>query len=200
MPVHIADVPRPFYGYVQDEFLYDGQQGHGMRTACLIYGLSALPARSWGLSILLDNGAMVQHVPLHALSTREHPEHDHPLNHLQPWSCYGYEFATHEYGALFELPVKAYLKGGVWETGRYLFTAAPYDDPYSLTPDQHKHFNFVELDCGRIASLPGNRLLVYDSSFVTIPEERPRYRTNTRVWHTEGFGDDSPFDETVRPD
>jgi hypothetical protein len=199
LTTHIADIPKPFYCYVQDEFLYDHQEGHGSKTQCLVYGISALPARAWGFSVLLQNGALVQHIPLHALTTEENPSHDHPLDHLQPWSCFGYSFAAHEYCALSELPVKAYLKGGVWENGRYLFSAAPYDDTYSSTPDQHKHYNFIALDCGRIAALPGNRILVYDSSFVTIPAERPKYRTNTRVWYTEEFGDDSAFDETIQP-
>jgi hypothetical protein len=196
---HIGDIPKPFYCFVQDEFLYDHQQGHGKRTPCLAYGISALPARAWGISILLNNGALVQHLPLHALSMEEIPAHDHPLDYLQPWSCYGHDFAPHEYSALAQMPVKVYLKGGVWETGRYLFTAAPYDDFYSETPDQHKHFNFVALDCGRIAALPGNRMLVYDSSFVTIDGKRPDYRTNTRAWYNEEFSATSAFDETIRP-
>jgi hypothetical protein len=199
MATHIADIPQPFYAYVQDEFLYNQESGHGNRTPCLVYGLSALPARAWGFSVLLNNGALVQHIPIHALSMNENPSHEHPLDHLQPWSCYGYEFATHQYSALFELPAKAYLKRGIWENGRYLFTAAPYDDMYSLAPDQHKHFNFIALDCGRIASLAGNRCLFYDSSFVTIADERPKYKTNTKVWHTEGFNDDESFDNVVQP-
>lgn len=197
MATHIADIPKPFYCYVQDEFLYNFQKGFGDLTECLVYGISALPSRAWGLSILLKNGALVQHIPLHALTTKKYPAHTHPLDHLQIWSCYGYEFTTHEYVALSELPVKVYLKQGVWENGRYLFTAAPYEDFYSMTPDQHKHFNFVQLDCGRIGAYPGNRLLVYDSSFVEIPEKRPQYLVNTRVWHIEGLDEDNAFDETI---
>jgi hypothetical protein len=94
------------------------------------------------------------------------------------------------------MPVKVYMKGQ-WETGRYLFTAAPYNDSYSATPDQHKHFNFIHLDCGALAALPGNRMLVFDSSFVALPESRPDYLTNTQTWYVEGFEDDDPFDSTI---
>lgn len=200
MSTHIADIPVPFYCYVKDEFLYNLTKGFGNHTPCMAYGLSALPNRAWGISILLNNGAMVQHVPLHALTTKPESGHNHPLDHLQIWSCYGQTFTTHKYSALSELPARVYLKGGLWENGRYLFTAAPYDDQYSLTPDQHKHFNFIELDCGSIGAWPGNRMFMYDSSFVTLPTERPKYVTNTQVWYVENLEDDSPFDSTISPE
>lgn len=199
MATHISDIPVPFYAHVRDEYLYDHEQGHGDYTPCLVYGLSSLPARAWGLSVLLQNGAMVQHLPISAITFNQTPE-KYPLDYLQVWSCYGWNFTTHRYSALNEMSVKVYLKGGVWETGRYLFTAAPYDDMYSMAPDQHKHFNFVKLDCGSLAALPGNRMLVFDSSFVELPTDRPRYKTNTHVWHVEGLSDESPFDDTIDPE
>jgi len=199
MATHIDDIPNPFYCYVQNEFLYDHQEGFGKYTQCLVYGLSSLPSRAWGLSILLENGALVQHIPLHALTTENPAIHDHPLDHLQVWSCYGWDFVTHEYDALSEMPVRVYLKSGVWENGRYLFTAAPYNDLYSRAPDQHKHFNFVELDCGRIGAWPGNRMLFHDSSFMDIASERPKYRTNTKFWYVENIDDDAEFDSTIDP-
>ena len=196
MATHIADIPQPFYCYIRDEFLYDGKSGHGNFTQCIAYGVSALPSRAWGISIMLSNGALVQHVPLHALVFDPETTHDHPLDHLQIWSCYGWDFATHQYNYLKEMPCKVYMKGE-WENGTYLFTAAPYNDTYSMTPDQHKHFNFVRLDCGALGAWPGNRMLMFDSSFVELPTERPKYRTNSRVWQVEKIEDDSPFDENI---
>lgn len=200
MATHIADIPKPFYAYVRNEFLYNHKAGHGQFTECLVFGLSSLPGRAWGLSVMLKDGALVQHLPVSAITFTTEPSKDYPLGFLQVWSCYGYQFATHEYAALSEMPVVAYLKGGVWETGRYLFTAAPYDDPYSATPEQHKHFNFIRLNCGLLACLPGNRMMAYDSSFVELPNERPKYRTNTYVWTVEDLEDGSPFDDTIAPD
>lgn len=200
MAFHVADIPTPFYAYVRDEYLYDHQHGHGQYTECFVYGLSSLPGRAWGLSVLLKNGALVQHLPVSAIAFTTEPTKQYPLEYLQVWDCYGLTFACHEYSALSGLPVRVYMKGGVWETGRYLFTAAPYDDPYSLAPDQHKHFNFVRLDCGLLASMPGNRMLCYDSSFVTLPDSRPQYITNTHVWQTEGLENETPFDGTISPD
>ena len=182
MATHIADIPKPFYCYVQNEFLYDFQKGFGEYTACLAYGLSALPSRAWGISILLENGALVQHIPLHALTFNTPTIHTHPLDHLQIWSCYGQDFATHEYSALSEMAAKVYLKEGVWESGRYIFKVAPYDDIYY---------------CGRVGAWPGNRTLIFDESFVKLTEERPKYLTNTRFWYPEGLDVSNPFDATI---
>ncbi|NBO09071.1 MAG: hypothetical protein EBV30_06950 [Actinobacteria bacterium] len=200
MATHIADIPKPFYCYVANEFLYDQQEGFGEYTDCVAYGISALPSRAWGISIMTDIGALVQHVPVHALTTNPPKVHYHGLDELQIWSCYGWDFATHEYDFLSEMPVRVYLKGGVWESGRYLFTAAPYGDEYSATPDQHKHFNFIELECGQICAYPGNRCLFYDSSFTEPPTERPKYRTNTRTWYVEEIGEESAFDSQITPE
>jgi hypothetical protein len=198
MPCHVDSIPRPMYGYVKNEFLYDLLDGYGEYTECLIYGLSALPGRAWGLSLMLSNGALVQHVPVHAITNTKAPKHYHQLDELQVWSCYGHEFATVEYGALSEMPCRVYLKKtNQYETGRYWFTATPYGDMYSMTPDQHKHFNFVWLDCGCLGAMPGNRVQMYDSSFIEIPEDRPPYRVNTRYWYPEEFNVQNPFDEKI---
>ena len=199
MPNHITSIPRPMYAYVKNEFLYDMQEGHGEVTSALLFGLSALPNRAWGISALLSNGALVQHLPVHAFTKDGESNHDHKLGELQVWSCYGQDFGVEEYSALSEISVRAYLKGS-WEKGHYWFTAAPYNDVYSRTPDQHKHFNFVWLECGHLAALPGNRLLVHDPSFtVDMPEwgNRPKYKVNTQYWYPEDFDQQPQFDETV---
>jgi len=190
---HIADIPRPMYAYVNTAYLYDHHPDHiASWQECLIYGISAIPSRAWGLSILMNNGAMVQHLPPQAVSLQGHSQageldHYHALPDLQVWSCYGYDFAVHEYDALSELRCRVYLGDGTWEPGRYWFTAAPYGDHYARTPDQHKHFNFVWLECGALAALPGNRMLMSDPSFTHLPPEgvRPDYRVNTRYWYPE---------------
>lgn len=199
MANHIASIPRAMYAHVKNEFLYDMQEGFGETTPALLFGLSALPNRAWGVSALLSSGALIQHLPVHAFLKDGKSDHDHSLGELQIWSCYGHDFGVEEYDALSELSVRVYLKGS-WENGHYWFTAAPYGDVYSKTPDQHKHFNFVWLNCGHLAALPGNRLLVHDPSFtVDMPAwgERPRYRVNTQYWYPEDFNEDEQFDDTI---
>lgn len=198
MTTHIGDIPRPMYAWVKNQFLYDMESGFGEMTECMLYGISALPGRAWGVSALLKNGALVQHLPVHAFNLNG-LFCNFELNDLQIWSCYGWDFATHEYSALSEMPVRVYMKGSAsYMTGRYWFTAAPYNDQYSATPDQHKHFNFVWLQCGCLAAMPGNRVQFYDSSFVDMPEERPRYIVNSHYWFPEDI-DSEPFDAVIDP-
>ena len=190
MATHISDIPRPMYAYVDQAYLYDFKSHLAEPPKeCLIYGISALPGRAWGLSVLLNNGGLVQHLPVQAFNQRNRKCNSaHHLSTLQVWACYDQDFATHEYKALSEMRVRCYLGDGTWTHGRYWFTAAPYNDHFSRTPDQHKHFNFIWLDCGCLASLPGNRMLVIDPSFtVEMPEygERPSYRVNTQYWYPE---------------
>lgn len=199
MADHVGDIPRPMYAFVWDEFLYDLQDGYGGATECMLYGLSSLPGRAWGVSALLKDGALVQHLPVHAFTRKPHNRCPHNLSDLQVWSCYGWQFATHEYKALAEMPLRVYMKQQQkYESGEYWFTAAPYNDHYSSTPDQHKHFNFLWLNCGCLAAMPGNRIQMYDSSFVELPSERPNYIVNTRYWFPERIHT-KPFDKNVTP-
>ena len=199
MATHIADIPRPMYACVKDQFLYDFVDGYGELTECMLYGISSIPGRAWGISAIMKNGALVQHLPVHAFEMDKTPfKCEHDLDDLQVWSCYGWDFAVHEYAALSEMPVRVYMKNeGKYVKGRYWFTAAPYNDHYSATPDQHKHFNFIWLDCGCLAAMPGNRVQFYDSSFVDIEGERPKYIVNTRYWFPEKLKDESPWDNII---
>lgn len=197
MPTHIADIPKPMYASVKDEFLYDFMDGYESETECMLYGLSSLPGRAWGISAIMKNGGLVQHLPVHAFS-KNATRCKHKLDDLQVWGCYGWDFAVHEYSALAEMPVRVYMKNQQeYVNGRYWFTAAPYNDHYSATPDQHKHFNFIWLDCGCLAAMPGNRVQFYDSSFVELGEERPKYIVNTRYWYPEELSSGSPWDAVI---
>ena len=199
MPTHIADIPNPCYAFVRDEFLHDCADGFGDVTECLLYGLSALPGRAWGISAMLKNGALVQHLPVHAFSKLPDKRCRHKLSEQQVWACYGLDFATHQYNALSEMPLRVYMKDTqTYVNGRYWFTAAPYNDLYSMTPDQHKHFNFIWLECGCLVAMPGNRVEMYDSSFIEWGKERPKYAVNTQYWYPEEVGN-KPFDGTITP-
>jgi hypothetical protein len=72
-----------------------------------------------------------------------------------------------------------------WEVGRYLFTAEPYGDGFSMSPSQTKSHHFIALNNGRITAVPGNNVLWKESSFTT-PSEKPIWlRTQSQVWHGE---------------
>lgn len=160
-----TSLPRHLYCYVERRFLSAGTKD-GLE-ACSWFGLTSVPGRAWGLSVLLECGAIYSNVPPHALYFPvvggDQSDKPWPLKSAQRWSCFGYRFAVHEYEQLAGL--KVVLKEG--PGGVYLFTAQHIDDAYSLTPAQAKQFHFLKLDNGRLAALPATDVLFCDAAFTT---------------------------------
>jgi hypothetical protein len=119
---------------------------------------------------------------------------DWDINDAQRWDCFGWNFTTIEYEYLMGLSCKVWIASKkTWEVGRYLFTAEPYGDGFSMSPTQTKSHHFIALNNGRITAVPGNNVLWNESSFTT-PSEKPNWlRTQSQVWH----GEDATWDDVV---
>lgn len=183
-----TSLPRHLYCYVERRFLGEGT---GLEP-CSWFGLTSLPARAWGLSVLLECGAVYTQVPPHALyfpvPGGDFSETAWPLARAQLWDCFGYAFAVHEYTQL------ALAGGGArarWPNvegelaGRYLFTAQHYGDAYSQTPEQAKQFHFLALENGRLTALPGTNVLFGDACFTTDAGWPKWLRTQQAVYRCE---------------
>lgn len=144
------------------------------------FGLVSYPSRTWGCNIRLECGATYRNVPLHHMATRADAAKVWEPSDAQTWDCYGYDFTIVEYPYLTEMAVvtkQAYR-------GSYLFSAIPVGDGWSSIPEQAKEFYFLELDNGRIASLPTNEVLLDDKSFGTL--QWPDFlRRQTHIWSAE---------------
>jgi hypothetical protein len=93
---------------------------------------------------------------------------------------------------LRNLSCKFYAKNKEFYQGNYLFTvdnAAPdmniIDTTYSEWPEDHKSFNFIELDNGQYAAQPNNRCLFLDAA--SNPKEMlfPDFKVATKKWVVE---------------
>jgi hypothetical protein len=103
----------------------------------------------------------------------------------QVWDCYGHQFSVVEYPFLESAgPMKVRLLSKAEYMGKYLFTAIPMLDGYSLDPEQSKEFMFVALENGRFCSLPTNHVLVNDKSFIRSLEW-PKLKRQTEVWSVD---------------
>lgn len=185
-----TSLPRHLYCYVDARFLSAG--GRQTMEPCSWFGLTSVTGRAWGLSILLECGAMYSHVPPHAMyfavPGEDHSNEPWPLERAQLWDCFGTEFAVHVYDQLDgravrvrwpkkPAPADATVLAQVVNDmdkplelgGEYLFTAQHYGDGYSLVPEQAKQYHFLKLDNGRLAALPANHILFLDGAF-TRPE------------------------------
>lgn len=191
MPELIASLPTHQYCWVDRAFLSQGQRQGFER--CSWFGLTSVPGRTWGLSVLLECGATYIHVPPHALAFSEQPEPNWTLEQAQRWDCFGVNFAVTTYTQLDGRDVDAYVRGK-WLRAEYIFTAQHYGDPYSLAPDQAKQFHFLRTRRGRLTILPGNCLLFHDPAFTKARGKPDWLRTQTEVYTCESG---EPWDKTI---
>jgi hypothetical protein len=102
----------------------------------------------------------------------------------QTWDCYGHQFSVVEYPFLEAVPMRIKLRDKTEHEGRYMFTAVPMLDGFSLEPEQSKEFYFVKLDNGRFTAQPTNHVLVKDKSFTT-EVAWPKLQRQTETWSVD---------------
>ena len=169
-PVSIlfTSLPRHIYCHVERGFI---SENRGLEPCCW-FGLTSVPGRAWGLTVLLESGAIYSHLPPHAIIFDPIRSDLIPwsIQQAQLWDCFGYDFAVHEYAYLAGREVTCWVghPSEIHEDARYLFTAQHYGDAYSMTPEQAKQFHFLQLANGRLACLPGNRLVVHAAEFSVV--------------------------------
>lgn len=172
-------LPRHTYAYVQPNAF-----GNTTWARVAWFGLVSHPGRTWGCHVMLESGAVYRNVPLHQLASRPGAQDPWTPAEGQTWDCYGVHFTTLEYPFLEGMRVRVKLRSKEEHTGRYLFTAIPMLDGFSLEPEQSKEFYFIELDNGRFTAQPTNHILVQDKSFITA-SEWPRLERQTRRWSVD---------------
>lgn len=193
MPRLFTSLPRQLYVHVERRFIGEGD---GLERASW-FGLTSIPGRSWGLSLLLECGAIYSHVPPHAIALEPWEGRNRctwSATQAQPFDCHGLDFAVHEYEQLHgrevlvrTRPWPLYLPSSPWTNSRglYLFTAQHYGDGYSLEPEQAKQYHFVHLEHGRLAAVPANHMLVHDGAFTEIKGWPTWLRRQTEVYAGE---------------
>lgn len=147
------------------------------------FGIVSHPGRTWGCHVMLECGAVYRNVPLHKLAHRVNAV-DWKTSDGQTWDCYGHHFSVVEYPFLESVPVVAKLRSKVEVTGKYMFTAIPMLDGFSLEPEQSKEFYFIKLDNGRFTAQPTNHVLVQDKSFIT-KTEWPRLKRQNEIYSVD---------------
>ena len=170
---HLVGNLPPEHGWVRKEFLYDFQKGHGEYEPCIWVTIKSLRGQAFRIESYLPNyGALYDKLPLHAYVSRIDnlgPFLD--LDELQIWDCFSYDFTIIQKVFLRNLTCEFYGKDKKMYSGNYMFTldhACPdsniMDTSYAEYPEDHKSFNFIELDNGQYAAQPNNRCLFYDAS------------------------------------
>lgn len=190
-----ADIPH-FYCYVRKEFLYNLESHHAEFEGVSVFACSSVPGTAIGFHCLTDCGAAYFRVPIHALVWRTpvatkagsgtEPEASEflPLDYLQLWDCFGYEFSVHTFDYLDGHRCKVRLKDNSIVLGSYMFSIDWMNNQFSDTPWQYKCLHMLKLENGQFALQPNNRILWHDPSF-TLKSKIPDYKVNTHVWRCE---------------
>jgi len=191
----VSNLP-PVHCYIRKEFLYDFEKGHGEFESCIWVSIKSLRSQAFRIEAYLPNyGALYDKLPLHAFVSRtDNLEADKflSLDTLQIWDCFSYDMTVIQKAFLRNLSCKFYAKNKQWYQGNYMFTvdnASPdlniLDTGYSEWPEDHKSFNFIELDNGQYAAQPNNRTIFYDAA--SNPKELlfPDFRVCTKKYVVE---------------
>jgi hypothetical protein len=181
---------------VRREFLYDFKSGYGEYEPCIWVSIKSLRSLAFRIEAYLPRyGALYDKLPLHAYVSRNtdlEPDKFLTLDTLQIWDCFSYDIAVIQKAFLRNLSCKFYAKNKEFYQGNYLFTvdnAAPdmniIDTTYSEWPEDHKSFNFIELENGQYAAQPNNRCLFLDAA--SNPKEMlfPDFKVATKKWVVE---------------
>jgi len=189
---HAANLPRHLYVKVDMAFVSDGKNTE--IGDAVWFGLTAIPGRAWGCTVMLKCGAIYRGLPLHAMMHDDIAVADWDINDAQRWDCFGYDFVCINYTYLMGLSCKVWLASRkTWEVGRYMFTAEPYGDGFSMSPQQTKSHHFIALNNGRITAVPGNNVLWNESSFTKTGDKPSWLRSQPQVWN----GEQATWDEVV---
>jgi hypothetical protein len=152
-------------------------------------------------SMLTSYGALYDKLPISAYVWKEVAE-PLPLDYLQIWDCLSYDMAVIEKSNLRGLKVKFFGKDKQFHFGNYLFTidfASPdtnrLDTSFSEGVQEHKSYNFIQLDNGQFACQPNNRCLWYDVSLVPAVLKTPDFKIPTEVYSVENHAKWTAKDE-----
>jgi hypothetical protein len=191
----VANLP-PIHCYVRREFLYDFQKGHGEYEPCIWVSIKSLRSQAFRIEAYLPRyGALYDKLPLHAYVSRNKdldPAKFLDLDTLQIWDCFSYDFTIIQKAFLRNLSCKFYAKDKNFYQGNYLFTVdhcAPdmniIDTSYAEWPEDHKSFNFIELENGQYAAQPNNRCIFLDAA--SNPKELlfPDFKVATKKYVVE---------------
>lgn len=190
MASHNISLPRHRYVWVVPHFVLQPKALYSQTMPAIPavwFGVSVQPGRAMGCHVLLENGAMVVDLPLHALrSTPQAVHKPWDLEEACVWDMFGWA------GECWEPPYLSGLSAKVLNcdhrpmpyTGTLWFCLDHVGDGFSMEPAQHKHLWVVALDTGVFVQLPQDQLLLTESSF-TEHGEVPPIKRQSKVWSVE---------------
>ena len=183
---HNISLPHHRYVWVVPHFVLTDRSQTALIPAMWV-GVSVQPGRSVGCHVLLENGALVVDLPLHALRGANVYGGPLQLPDVVAWDCYGWSAEAWQPEALSGLlcAILSPEHKTIIGEGVLWFCIDHTGDGYSRQPDQHKILFFVERQSDHaIMLLPQDRLLIEELSFTKVNGIPPIQR-QTLIWCAE---------------
>ena len=182
---HNISLPRHRYVWVVPSFVL--REERTTLVPAVWVGVSVTPGRSLGCHVLLENGALVVDLPLHALRGACTNWVPRDVTELVAWDCYGWsaEAWEPEYLSGLSCGILSMDHLRVLDKGTLWFCLDHTGDGYSLAPEQHKHLWIVERERDHVLMLlPQDRLLIEEKSFTDI-DGIPPIKRQSVIWSAE---------------
>lgn len=181
---HNVALPTHRYVYVIADFVVkDSAQS---LIPAVWFGIGSTPQRSLSCHVLLENGAMIVDLPLHALRWKP-IDTAVELSDAVAWDCYGWNVEVYQPPYISGLSCKLLDKKHhmTTDTGVMWFAIDFIDNGFSDEPSQHKHLWIVarERD-GALMLLPQDRVLIHEASFTDI-QGIPHIKRQDNLWVAE---------------
>lgn len=190
----VANIPR-VRCFVRKEFLYNFEKGFGEFVPCIWVSIKSMSRRAFFIeSYLPEYGALYDKLPLSAYVSRTDNLNLNkllPLDHLQIWDCLSYDVTVIQKSFLLNLSGKFYAKNKEWHQGNYMFTVdncasdEQLDVGDSENPEDHKSYNFLELENGQYAAQPNNRCIFFDAASNPKELKFPDFKVCTKKYVVE---------------
>lgn len=183
--------------FVRNAFLYSDWDNKEL-TPAYAFSIKTLINKPLTFQVQLNNGALFQNLPLHALVWREDfkkPKECEKelLATLQWWSMQSNYSEVLTYTYLDGYRVDCKSRDKKWRSGTYLFTIDDFNADvnkvnvgYANDLDS-KSFHLIKLDCGFFGVFPNNYLRFHNLNHVTPYDlnNPPKYKPNTFEWDCE---------------
>ena len=184
---HNVELPQHRYVYVVPTFVLRPDDPRTALIPAVWVGCSVQPSRALSCTVLLESGALVVDLPLHALRGAFVTWAPIELSDVVAWDCYGWSAEIWEPSYLSGLSCAILTADHKHATarGRLWFAVDHVGDGFSLAPEQHKHLWVVERQGDHaLRLLPQDRLVIEEASFTEI-DGIPNIRRQAQVWTAE---------------
>ena len=182
MPHNVSLTTHRYVYVVSDLVIRDGNQN---LIPCVWFGIGSTPQRSLACHILLENGAMLVDIPLHALRWKQ-TDISVALSDVVAWDCYGWDVEIYqpEYISGLSCEILDVTHKKIEGVGTLWFAIDFINNGFSDAPQQHKHLWIVARNDGALMLLPQDRLLIHESSFTEV-NGIPKIKRQDNVWIAE---------------